>query len=115
MKIISPKVHAILDYAVVLLLFCAPFVFNFGTAITIFTLALAFIHLFMTLITDFPGGLIALLGLRVHGLVELAVSVLLMIFALVADLEQAIESYFYIAFSATVFITWLFTDYNRKT
>ena len=112
MKIINPKIHAILDYAVVLFLFCSPFLFHFGPAVTIFTFALGLVHLIMTFITDFPGGLTSLLSLKVHGMVELAVSIVLMIFALVGDFEQAIESYFYIGFSIAVFSTWVLTDYD---
>src|SRR5690349_8032031 len=81
MKQLSPKVHGILDYATVVFLLCSPYLFDMQPNGRLFTFALGFVHLVLTLITDFPMGIFKIVPLRIHGIIELIVSVVLLIIA----------------------------------
>jgi hypothetical protein len=100
-NLLSPRIHATVDYLSVLLLVLAPTLFGLNDIATRGAYALAAIHLVMTLLTDFPGGVMKLLPLRVHGMVEIVVGVLLVLAPLVIP-------------AATVLVVvWGITDYVR--
>jgi hypothetical protein len=112
MKIISPSLHAILDYAVVLFLWISPSLFDFSDYISTFTYVLGGIHLLLTVTTAFKGGLIKLIPLRIHGLIELLVSVALVVLPRMLAFTNDTDKAFYTGFGIAVFLTWLLTDYR---
>ena len=75
MKVLSPTVHGVLDYVVVLLFAAAPTVFGFTGVPATLSYVLAGVHLTMTLFTRFPMGLVKVVPFPVHGMVEVAVVV----------------------------------------
>ena len=78
-KIISPKLHGLLDFFVVLAFLVAPKVFGLEGGAAYLAYLLAAVHLGLTLLTDFPAGAFKLIPLRVHGWVGLCVAPLLKI------------------------------------
>src|SRR5258708_39953092 len=115
MKIINSSLHAILDYIGVLLLVCAPLIFGFSQVISLFNFSLGGIHLILTVLTDFRGGLVKIIPFRIHGVVELSVSFALFLFTLFFPFQFDAEFYFYLFFSFLVFIIWLLTDYTPQS
>jgi hypothetical protein len=115
MKFIKPKHHAILDYAVVALLLASPSIIPFTQAVAVFTYVLAGIHFTLTISTDFPGGLIKIIPLEVHALIELFVSILLLASVFILSDVSNTDRYYYTTFSCAVFLTWVFTDYKAST
>jgi hypothetical protein len=80
---------------------------------TVFTYSLAFIHLALTLLTDFEMGLWPIVPLSVHGVIELLVSILLVAVAIAFRFgNDVISFYFYLIFAAVLFIVWVFSSYN---
>jgi hypothetical protein len=113
MKFLNPKIHGILDYAVVLMFLAAPKALGLDGIPAQLSYALAAVHLMVTVLTDFPLGAFKLIPLPIHGWIELAVAP-----ALIAApwiLNFAAEPHarlFYIVSGGAIFATWLATDYR---
>ncbi len=113
MKILTPRIHGILDFVVVALFALAPTLFGLsGTPATI-SYALAVIHLILTLTTAFPYGILKLIPFTVHRALEVVVSILLVlapwIFGFAAEDNAKM---FYIGSGILIFIVYLTTDYK---
>ncbi len=112
---LKAKAHGVLDYIVVIFLFASPTLFNLPMTTSIFTYILGFVHLGLTVTTDFPLGLVKLIPLKIHGIIELVVSFALVGAAFVLQaMDGPIAKYFYLSFAAAVFLTWLMTDYKYQ-
>ncbi|HEU4496242.1 MAG TPA: hypothetical protein VFR70_04250 [Flavobacterium sp.] len=112
---LNSKIHGIIDYLVVLFLSISPALFGLKDITTIFTYALAAIHFLLTITTKFELGLIKIIPLRIHGIIELIVSLALISVAFyLGSLEGESSRNFYISFGVAVFITWLITDYKTS-
>ena len=114
MKFISLRVHGIIDFVVVLFLLASPMSFGLSGLVAIFTYALAIVHLTLTLLTDFSAGLLKVISLPLHGMIELVVGIALIILGFTLFKNTGVGKVFYIAFGAAVLITWLFSDYQRN-
>lgn len=113
MKIISSKVHGILDYLTVIFLFAAPTLFKMEGALCTFTYALAGIHLLLTAITNFEPGIIKIIPFRIHGLIELTVSVALIAVAFWFNSNgNLLGFYFYMGLAIVILIVFLLTDFK---
>ena len=114
MKIISPKIHGIIDYLVVIFLWAAPTVYGMIGEVAAYTYALGAIHLLLTILTDYSYGIFKFIPLPLHGLIELIAGIALVVIAytLLKDDEKA--KAFYTAFGIAVLIVFILTDYNGK-
>ncbi|MGK4005052.1 hypothetical protein WMF31_20665 [Sorangium sp. So ce1036] len=113
MRILSPRAHGYLDYAVAALFLLAPSLFGFGGLPETLCYILGVVHVGMTLITAFPLGAAKLVPFPVHGALEAAVAV-----GLVAapwlfgfDAVPAARN-FYLATGVLIALVWLVTDYR---
>jgi hypothetical protein len=80
------------------------------------TYSLAGIHFVLTLITNFELGVVKLLPFRLHGTIELIVSITLVGSPWILGFsENYIDRFYYVAFGAAVFIVWTLTDYKGKS
>jgi hypothetical protein len=115
MKIINAKVHGSLDYLVVLIFLGAPTLLHLSTLPAVISYSLAGIHLLLTLLTDFPLGLLKIVPLKWHGMIELIVGPVLVAlpFALGFGAEPAAQ-YFYIVNGLVILIVWSLTDYGSS-
>lgn len=113
MKFLSPKVHGIIDYLVVVFLLCSPTLFGLAGRIVTFTYVLAGVHLLLTILTNYEVGLVKLLPFPLHGLIELIVGVALVILSYTLFKNNAAGKMFYLAFGAAVLLVWLVTDYKN--
>ena len=77
MKLFNSKTHGIIDYLVVIFLALSPTLFHLSPFVSTITYALAGIHFALTILTDFPYGVIRVIPYKIHGLVEFLVSILL--------------------------------------
>jgi hypothetical protein len=113
MKIISPRLHGIVDYVTILFLGLSPFLFHMNNAARIFTFALGIVHLSLTLLTDFDMGIFKVIPLKIHGTIEVAVSVVLIFVAfLFRKWDDQTSFYYYLVFSLALFFVWLTTSYT---
>jgi hypothetical protein len=114
MKIISPTQHGYLDYVTVVLFLLAPSLLGIsGVAATIAYL-LAGIHLAMTLVTDFPLGVIKKLPFPVHGLVERVVGPALILLPFIFGFAGTAVA-FYIVMGIVIILVGLLTDYQQTS
>ncbi len=109
-KPITPWLHGVLDYIVVVVFLLAPTLFGLiGFAATLSYL-LAGVHLLMTLLTAFPLGVARVVPFPLHGIVELVVGVVLAVLGLV--LFEGVAMWFYFAMGLGILIVWALTDYR---
>jgi SPW repeat len=116
MKLISSRLHGILDYLTVIAFALAPTVLGLtGTAAWLaYTLAVA--HLLVTLATDFDLGVAHLLPAAWHGRIELAVGLLLLVAPwLLGFSDDATARTFFIAAGVVILIVWALTAYRGRT
>jgi hypothetical protein len=115
MNFITSKIHGILDYIVVIFLWASPTLFRLPVNAAIFTYILAGVHLTLTILTNFEYGLVKFIPLKIHGTIELIVSLVLVGFAFyIGKLEGDLARNFYLGFAIAVFIVWIFSDYTNK-
>ena len=113
MKKLSPRVHGILDYFTVLFLLLSPSLFDMQTPGSVFTYVLAIVHLILTLLTDFPAGVFKVVPLKIHGLIEIIVSIALIAVAVwFRRSGDNVSFYFYLIFAIILFIVWTTSDYK---
>jgi len=115
MKFISPKMHGIIDYVVVIFLLASPTIFGFTGLLATFTYALAIVHLLLTILTNYNLGLIKVIPFTFHGTIEFIVGVALIVIAYTLFNDNADGKLFYVIFGTVVLLTWLVTDYHGKT
>ncbi|MEO7962027.1 MAG: hypothetical protein ABIR19_10800 [Ginsengibacter sp.] len=116
MKIISPTVHAILDYATVIFLLAAPSLFAMEGPLSTFTYALAGIHFLLTILTSFPLGLIKVIPFRIHGIIEVIVSLALAGVAFWFKSNDSLTGfYFYLVLAVIIMIVFVLTDFKENS
>ena len=112
MKFISPKIHGVIDYLIVIFLLASPSYFGFTGLLATFTYALGVVHLLLTVLTNSPLGLIKIIPLPIHGTVELLVGIVLIVLAYTLFKNQPDGKLFYVIFGTVVLLTWLVTNYK---
>ncbi|MBA3828122.1 MAG: hypothetical protein H0X33_04225 [Taibaiella sp.] len=113
MKILSPRLHGIIDYLVIVFLFLSPKMFGMTGFPATFTYILGSVHLLLTILTIYPLGIIRVIPFRVHGVIEVLVSLVLFWMALMQFGDIPLVRNYYIGFSIAVFIVWLITNYKK--
>src|SRR5579859_5901147 len=114
MKIIKAKIHGYLDYLVVLIFLCAPTLLHFSLLPAVISYALAGVHLALTLLTDFPLGVLKMVPLKWHGIIELIVGPVLVALPFVLGFgSEPAAQYFYILNGIVILIVWFLTDYGN--
>ncbi len=113
---LNSKIHGAIDYLVVLFLALSPTLFGLEDLTSTFTYILAAIHFFLTITTKFEFGLVKIIPFKIHGIIELIVSLVLIGVAFyLGNLEGELSRNFYLSFGVAVFITWLLTDYKSSS
>jgi len=110
---VNSKIHGIIDYLVVVFLWLSPTIFELPNITSTFTYVLGCIHLTLTILTNFELGLIKVIPLKIHGMIELIVSISLIAVGFYLNtIEGELARNFYIVFGIAIFATWLITDYK---
>ncbi len=110
---INSRIHGSIDYGVVAFLLISPMYFGLPDITAKFTYALGIIHLLLTVATNFEMGIFKIIPFKIHGTIELIVSLALIGAAFyLGNLEGNLSKYFYLSFAIAVFLTWLITDYK---
>ena len=111
---INSKIHGMLDYALVVLLFLSPTLFSLGSITSTFTYVIASIHFILTLCTDFELWVFKIIPFKIHGIIEIIVAIALVCIAFyLGSIEGSASKIFYLCFAVVVFIAWLITDYKN--
>ena len=112
MKFMSPKVHGIIDILIVVFLLASPLIFGFTGTLAVFTYVLGAAHLALTVLTDSTMGLVRLIPVGVHELVEFIVAVAVIILAYTLFNNNADGKLYYVILGNCLLLTWLVTDYK---
>jgi hypothetical protein len=107
MKVITNINHGIFNYITVVLFALAPSLFGFAATAALISYALATIHLTMTLLTDMPRGVIKIIPMKLHSMVEVLVGPVLMLGALALPNLVAGGRWFFVAAGAMAFVVCL--------
>lgn len=111
---LNSRMHAAIDYGIVMFLLIAPTYFSLPGITSKFTYGLAAIHLLLTVCTNYELGIFKVIPFKVHGIIELLVAIALIGAAyFLGNYEGDLSRYFYISFAIIVFITWLMSDYKN--
>ena len=114
MRLIGPFVHGILDYLTVIIFAIAPSVAGFSGRQATICYLLAVVHLALTMITKFPLGLVKVVGLHLHGAIELIVGILLILLPWLAGFSAGVNSRnFFVAIGVLILVIWTMTDYRN--
>jgi hypothetical protein len=114
MKIISPKFHAVLDYILVMLLLASPDVFGLSKTASTLAYVLGIVHFILTVCTNFSGGIFKLINLKLHGLIEFFVSIVLVVLAFTFFKGNLTDEIFYACLGLLILIIFTLTDYKRS-
>lgn len=112
MKIISDTAHGILDYVTVTIFVLAPSILGLTGIAALVSYALAAIHLVMTLLTDMPLGVLKIIPLRLHALVEMVVGPVLVLAALLPNFLGDRREFFSVM-GLVILAVWLLSSYGR--
>ena len=113
MKIISSKLHGVLDYIVVIFLLASPTIFKMEGMLCNFTYALAAVHFLLTILTRFELGIIKVIPLPLHGIIEFFVSIALALVSFWFNRNgNALGFYFYLYFAVAIMLVFITTDYK---
>ena len=112
MKVISDTAHGILDYLTVAIFALAPSILGLTGFAALVSYALAAIHLIMTLLTNMPLGVVKIIPMRLHALVEMLVGPVLVVAALVPTLLGD-KREFFLVMGLVILAVWLLSSYGR--
>lgn len=105
--------HGIIDYLLIIFVFASPSIFNMEGNLCTITYILASAHLVVTVLTNFELGLIKVIPFRIHGLLEIVVSLTL------ASLSfwfykngNEFGFYFYMVLAIGIMIVFILTDFK---
>jgi hypothetical protein len=117
MKVVSPRVHGMLDYGTIALFALAPTLFDFVGPYATACYVLAGGYLLITLLPDFPMGVLRLIPFPMHGGLELVSGLALLaspfIFGFHDDNHEARN--FFMGMGILFLGSWLLTDWKADT
>lgn len=113
MRLIPASVHRSLDMTAVIGLLAVPVLLEMKGPPAFVSYALAAIHLIVTLSTKFPDTGHKPLSLRVHGVIELIVGIILIALPWLAHWDSTARSY-YIAVGVILLLVWGTSNYGRQ-
>ena len=115
MKILNASIHSTLDYATVVAFASAPTLLGFSGAPAVLAYLLAGFHLAMTVLTDMPLGLVKIIPMRLHAMVEMLVGPTLIATALMAPSLVMGAQGFFVASGIAICTVWFLSDYRSAT
>ena len=112
-RLLSPGLHAVIDYLVVAAFLVAPAFFGFTGAAATLCFALSAVHLAMSLLTDSPGGLARKLPFPIHGTIESLVVPFLVIAPYLFGFERQFTArVFFMSAGVALALVFLATNYR---
>src|ERR1700739_1266361 len=113
MKIISDQMHGVLDYVTVIIFALAPSLIGLTGIAAAVSYALAVIHLAMTLATNMPLGVVKIIPMKLHSIVELIVGPVLLLGGLLAPTLPTASRTFFVVMGLVIFAVWGLSSYGR--
>ena len=102
-----------MDYLFIIFLAASPTLAKMEGPLCTITYTLAAVHLVMTILTDFEVGLIKIIPFRIHGLIEVAVSIILAFLAFWFYKNSNVTGfYFYMGLAIVIMLVFILTDFK---
>ncbi|MEP7165155.1 MAG: hypothetical protein ABI741_10685 [Ferruginibacter sp.] len=115
MRIISSRIHGILDYIVVIFLLASPMLFKMEGNLCSFTYALAAIHFLLTILTRFELGIIKIITFPLHGLIEFFVAIALILLSFWFNKNgNSLGYHYYLYFAIAILLVFILTDFKKE-
>ena len=115
MRILSARIHGMLDFVVVVLFLLGPLVMGLGGSPAAISYTLAIVHLLVTLMTRFPAGRWKTIPFVIHGIIELIVGVVLLILPSFEGYSPGSPARrFYLFMGGFILIVWALTAYQGR-
>ena len=112
-KVITPRVHGILDYFGAASFALAPKLFSLSGLPAQLLYVLAGIGLVLAVTSQAPAGLIKVVPMRVHAMAEVVTApVVIALPWLLGFAENPVARYVFIAAGGGLILFWLLTDYE---
>ncbi len=112
-KFLSPTVHGVVDYLVVLSFLIAPSLFHFSDNAATLSYVVAAAHLTYTLITRFPLGIVKAIPFPIHGTIELVAALSLFLLPWLFGFSQDDSARTWFIGSGVALVgVWLATNYK---
>ena len=112
MKKLGPNAHAVLDYISLPPYFLLPKLFGWSTWTTVCTLPVGIFHTLLTVLTDYPMGLVKLLSYKKHGVIEYTSVIHLVAWPYIMRFPERTARGFYVFAGLFLLAVCLITDYN---
>jgi hypothetical protein len=105
--------HGILDYALAILLLAAPSVVGFAGVQAKWAYIFGGVLLVMAIVTRYPLGIIKIVGLGIHGFVELLLAICLIAAPWYGNFARGVLSRnFYVMLGLLMLVLWFITDFR---
>ena len=105
--------HGILDYITVIFLLLSPAIFKMEGNLCTITYALGIAHFCLTILTKFELGLIKIIPFKIHGILEVIISLFLAAVAFWFYNElNLLGYYYYLTLSAVILLVFILTDFK---
>jgi hypothetical protein len=113
MKVLSPRVHAPLDFGLVASFALAPSLLGFGGIAAALAYVIAIGVLVGSLATDYPLGIVKLVPFPIHGYAELASAALFVAMPFLFGFHHAPGSRnFFVVMGLGTIVVFILTDYR---
>lgn len=114
MNKLSPAIHGILDYIMVVYFLLGPSLFTLTPTVATISYLLGIVHLMLTFFTKFSLGIKKFIPFRMHGFIELIVAVILIgMPALMGESLTFYDSLFFIITGVVILLIWILSRYKQ--
>ena len=113
MKMINSKIHGFLDYGLAAVFLIGPSILNFSAPMAQISYSFGIVALAVGILTDFPLGLVKVIPFRVHGKIDLVLSVMAVLIPWLMNFAHIVEARnFFVVLGLCWLIVWALTDYR---
>jgi peptidoglycan/LPS O-acetylase OafA/YrhL len=115
MRILTARIHGMLDFVIVVLFLIGPLVMGLGGSPAAISYSLAIVFLLLTLMTRFPAGRWKTIPFVVHGIIELIIGIVLLILPSFEGYSPGSPARrFYLAMGGLILVIWALTAYQGR-
>ena len=105
--------HGILDYALAILLLAGPSVIGFAGKQATWSYIFGGALLVMAILTRYPFGIVKIVGLGIHGFVEILLAICLIAAPWYGNFARGVLSRnFYVMLGVLMLVLWFLTDFR---
>jgi hypothetical protein len=105
--------HGILDYALAILLLAGPSVAVFAGTKSTWAYIFGGVLLAMAILTRYPLGIVKIIGLSIHGFIELLLAICLIAAPWYGNFTSGVTaSRFYVMIGLLMLVLWFLTDFR---